>query len=83
MIKRESAEVSANGNGKDAVFIVFNRDAEGAEVTLPPTPHGLSWRLELDTAAAEPFPGSLQSLRTVISGNSVLLFALEAANGAP
>ena len=55
--------------------------ADEANVTLPPVPPGQTWRLKLDTAAAEPFRDSPRGARTMAAGNAVLLFAL--TTGAP
>lgn len=56
LMLRCSAEAAPTESDGDVVLLVFNRDEEPTEVTLPETPAGHHWVCAIDTAALDVFP---------------------------
>ncbi|GMG82634.1 glycogen debranching protein GlgX [Paralimibaculum aggregatum] len=83
LLLRGSAETAAGGSDGDAVFIVFNRDDEGAEAVLPEPGPGRCWVRRIDTAAADAFASAACTGASArIAGSSVTVFTLAAAGSA-
>lgn len=72
---RTNADAPAYQPAGDAVFIVFNRDDEQANVTLPITSDGHTWVREIDTDQGEYSDGGGV---VSIAGQSLVAFALRA-----
>ena len=74
---RCSAEAAAHTNDSDTVFVVFNRDEQNAEVTLPKTLDGQHWVRCVDTAEERMFPAcEINSATILVLGESVVALAL-------
>jgi len=78
LLLRHSAEAAVYGDeDADAVFLVFNRKDQPAEVVLPDPPAGTMWQRGLDTSAAAAFR-EIACLGPVakIKSSSVVAFTL-------
>ncbi|MGB5558899.1 MAG: glycogen debranching protein GlgX [Paracoccaceae bacterium] len=74
---RCSAEAAAHTDDSDTVFVVFNRDEQNAEVTLPKTLDGQHWVRCVDTAEERMFPAcEINSATILVLGESVVALAL-------
>ncbi|MCF2869531.1 glycogen debranching protein GlgX [Octadecabacter sp. G9-8] len=62
----------------DAVFIVFNRDVEVADVVVPKAPSGHRWVREIDTDRPS---GDFSGAFVTIAGESVVAFGLQREDG--
>ena len=77
LLKRASAETTAWEDGRDGVFLVFNRGGRRAEVRMPQPGKGLVWVRHIDTANPSAAPHVVQGDRSVhVQGVSVVAFAL-------
>jgi glycogen operon protein len=78
LILRESAESAPIAPCDDTVFLVFHRDSERLDVTLPEAPATHRWVLELDTASATPTARKpVPPSGLTVEDHSILLLALE------
>jgi isoamylase len=81
---RCSAEAPAFEADFDTVFIVFNRDAAPAEVTLPAAPDAQHWVRGIDTASGGGLPVcEIGPQTSLIEGQSVVAFVLKHQDDAP
>lgn len=73
LMLRCSAEAAPTESDGDVVLLVFNREEEPAEVTLPATPEGHHWVCAIDTAALDVFPFCQAGDQTIeCQGRSVI-----------
>lgn len=79
---RCSAEASLNESDGDVVLLIFNREEEPTEVTLPDTPEGQHWVCAIDTAAHDVFPYCQARDRTIAcQGRSVIALVAKPNEG--
>jgi len=81
---RCSAEAPPYEDECDAVFLVFNRDATTAEVTLPKAPAGQNWVRGIDTSRNGDLPvGEINAKTARVESQTLVAFVLKQAGGQP